>query len=236
MLELIKVNIAQHGHHIYLISGESLPRYAYTIGMSPSLGFELILPGAIFYSADEIKQIVNSISAQLRRQNSKQDVSFIVETLGAFSLRKIDKSWATSLMLGALDYYNVKVIHALQIVPESANWTIDIPDLSKPWSAIAEPIWRWLYEPWSYAVEFTSVAVTNLSALRGERITEAMRWEKDQWEIFAGSGADVAKQDMRVVPLGVLLAVLDTPEVITDLKVGGGVLRDADSSEWSSWD
>ncbi len=33
-----------------------------------------------------------------------------------------------------------------------------------------------------------------------------MRWEKDEWEIFAGAGPDITEPERRVVPLGVLLA------------------------------
>jgi hypothetical protein len=90
------------------------------------------------------------------------------------------------------------------------------------------------HEPWSYPVPSKSVAGTNLAALRGERITEAMRWEEDEWELYAGAGPDVAKEAMRVVPLGTLLAADMSLEAVVSLRIGEGLWRDADSA-WHSW-
>ncbi len=48
-LDRIRENIAREGHHIYLVSGgAATPRFAYTIGVSESIGVELILAGAVF--------------------------------------------------------------------------------------------------------------------------------------------------------------------------------------------
>ena len=55
-------------------------------------------------------------------------------------------------MLGAFDYYQKREIPALQIVPDTAHWTIDVPDMAAPWSATREPIWRWQREAWTYPV------------------------------------------------------------------------------------
>jgi hypothetical protein len=66
------------------------------------------------------------------------------------------------------------------VVPEPAYWTVDIPDMRKPWSVAEEPVWQWKEVPWTLPVPSTSTVVTDLAALRGERITEAARWEEDQ--------------------------------------------------------
>jgi len=153
---------------------------------------------------------------------------------GVFSLRKIDMSWAKTLMLGVFDYYNVKTIEAHQILPDEAHWTIEIPDLSRPWSPELAPAWRWSYEPWTYPIPRDSVAVTNLDALRGKRITEVMRWEQDEWEMFAGAGPDVTEQERRVVPLGILLASDNSLGPVVNLQIGSGLWRD-DVSEWHPW-
>jgi hypothetical protein len=55
-------------------------------------------------------------------------------------------------MLGAFEYYKKRDIPALQIVPDNAHWTIDVPDMSAAWSASSEPLWRWLEEPWTLPV------------------------------------------------------------------------------------
>jgi len=233
-LDRIRQNIAEHGHHVYVVSGGGDPRYAYTIGLSESLGTELILAGACFYLLDDIPKIINSIATKLTPQVDWTKVKFDVESFGVFSLRKVHMSWATTLMLGALDFYQVREIPALQIVPDEAHWTIDVPDMTAPWSAITAPVWRGLHEPWAYPVPANSVAVTNLGALRGERVTEAVRWEEDEWELFAGAGPDVPKEERRVVPLGVLLAADESLVPVVSLSIGSGLWRDA-VSEWHPW-
>jgi hypothetical protein len=230
----IEQNIAQHGHHIYMVSGGEEPRFAYTIGLSKQLGFELILAGACFYMADEVVRILNDIAAKLKLQSGSQTSTFEMGELGSFSIRPANPSWTTALMLGALDFYKVSEIPAYQIIPDAAHWTIDVPDLSEPWSAITAPVWQWLKEPWSYPVPSRSVAGTNLDALRGERITEAMRWEEGEWELYAGAGPDVPKDAMRVVPLGTLVAADRSLEPVLNLRIGEGLWRDADST-WHPW-
>jgi len=148
----------------------------------------------------------------------------------------VDSSWATEFMLAAFDYYQKRDIPALQIVPDKAHWTIDVPDMSVPWNANTEPAWRWLHEPWTYPVPKNATATTNLAALRGDRITEATRWEEDEWEIFAGAGPDVSQDEMRVVPLGNLVAADESLVPVVNLPVGEGLWRDPEpNSEWHPW-
>lgn len=236
MLEMIKANIAKHGHHIYVVTGGTLPRFSYTIGVSQVVGAELILAGATYYSAEEVTRIINEIVAILKLKPNWNKLSLEVDSLGAFSLHKVDASWGNTLMLGALDFYNSRDVPALQIVPDPAHWTIDIPDLTQPWSANAEPVWQCLHESTcEYSGLAQSVAVTNLGALRGERVTEAARWEEDQWELFAGAGPDVPPEDVRVVPLGTLLAVDPSLNAVTGLEIGQALWRDSAEVEWHPW-
>lgn len=230
----IRENIAKSGQHIYVVSGGQTPRFAYTIGVSQSIGVELILGGAILYMADEVGIIINEIARQLKAEPDRK--VFEVTAFGGFTLRKVDSSWAMEFMLGAFDYYKKRDIPALQIVPDKAHWTIDIPDMSTPWNATTEPVWRWLKEPWSYSVPEDSTATTDLAALRGERVTEAMRWEEDDWEIFVGDGPDVPKHELRVAPLGTLVAADKSLLPVVHLEVGEGLWRDPVlESEWHPW-
>ncbi len=48
-LEKIKHNIESHGFHMYLVMGGLTPRFVYSIGLSPVIGFEIVFAGAIFY-------------------------------------------------------------------------------------------------------------------------------------------------------------------------------------------
>ena len=63
--------------------------------------------------------------------------------------------------------------------------------MSQTWSPQSEPVWGWLAEDWNYPVPEKSIAATNLDALRGKPITEVMRWEEEEWEMFAGAGPDI---------------------------------------------
>lgn len=228
-LDLIRANIARHGHHVYLISGNSpLPRYVYTIGLSERIGAEIILAGAAFFSGDEAVRIVNGIAAEW----SADRTSFALGSLGGFSLRKADPTWINTLMLGALDFYRNTAIHAWQVVPDQAHWTVDVPDMGKSWSASSEPVWQWKHTPWTFPVPKDSAAITDLAALRGARVSEAARWEEDEWELFAGEGASVTEDEARRVPLGTLLGADPSLLPVTSLAVGKGLWRDPEKGEW----
>lgn len=236
-LQSIRTNIAKFGHHNYLILGGPLPRFAYSIGLSETVGSELVMAGGCFYTADEVRMIIDAVSAQLSKLYPGEwpRVPIDIGSLGVFSLRDVDASWCSSLLLGALDFYGVDHIAAHQIVPEGDRWTIDVPALNRPWSAKSEPVWQWVQEPWLYPVPKDCTVVTNLDALRGKAITEVARWEPDQWEMFAGAGPDVDKEDVRVVPLGTLLGADHSLEMVTTLEVGRGVWRDREELRWQPW-
>jgi hypothetical protein len=233
VLDRIRENIAGSGHHVYLVLGGAATPRLYD-WISKSIGVELILAGAILYMMDEVGTIINDIAGQLKAQPDRRVSE--VTGLGSFTLRKVDSSWATEFMLGAFDYYQKRDIPALQIVPDKAHWTIDVPGMSAPWSATTEPVWRWLHEPWAYPAPEAAVAATDLAALRGERATEAMRWEEDEWEIFVGDGPDIPKDELRMVPLGTLVGADESLVPVVYLPVGEGIWRDpAPDSEWRPW-
>lgn len=234
-LESIRQNIAQHGFHVYVVTGGGYPHYGYTIGLSESLGAELILAGSYFYRLDEVSKVVNCVARDLRSPVSWNEKTIQAGLWGSFSFRNVHASWAESLMLGVFDYYQTKSINAYQIVPDDAHRTTEIPDLSTPWTPESAPAWRWLHQEWNYPVPKNSVALTDLDALRGGRITEVMRWEADEWEIFTGPGPDFPESQRRVVPLGVLLSADSTLLPAVDLQVGCGFWRD-EESDWKAWD
>jgi len=234
-LESIRQNIAEFGFHSYGVTGSGQPHYGYTIGLSESLGAELILAGAYFYELNEVGEVIRSVAGKLQAPIARETAQIEVSPWGLFSLRKVDMSWAKTLMLGVFDYYNVEAIDAYQILPDEAHWTIEIPDLSQPWSVKSAPAWRWSFdEPWTYPIPRDSVALTNLEALRGSRVTEAVRWEEDEWEIFAGAGPDTTEAERRVVPLGILLSADPSLLPVVDLPIGAGLWRD-ELSDWHPW-
>jgi hypothetical protein len=226
--EAIQSHIETHGHHIYIVSREgALPRFAYTIGLSLSAGFELLLPGAITFNAEDVVRIINAMAAAVGKDSNASTARVSLASLGSFTLREVHPSWPRDLMLGAFDFFNVSSLPAFQIIPDEDHWSLDIPDMGKPWSAAANPIWQWLEAPWCFPVPATSIASTNLAALRGERVTEAARWGEDNWEIFAGDGS-ASYDDMRVVALGTLLAIDESLVAVTRLAVDEGICRNAE--------
>ena len=231
-LDDIRQSISRSGRHIYLVFGGATPRFSYTIGLSESVGTELVLAGAVFYMKDEVQRIIDDTVSQLTEHRDRRVCE--VAGLGSFALRSVDSSWASELMLGAFDYYQKKDIPALQIIPDKDHWTVDVPNMTLPWNATQQPVWKWLREPWAYRVSQDSEAITDLAALRGGRITEACRWEENEWELFAGAGPDVSKEEMRIVPLGTLLAVDPSLEAVLTLPIGTGLWRDS-ASDWHPW-
>lgn len=232
-LESIRQNIAEYGFHMYGVTGGG-PHFAYTIGLSSSLGAELILAGAYFYSLDEVSGIIKRIAAELTPQTTWEEMNVDLGTCGSFSLNEVHKSWVKELMLGAVDFYQTNDVKAFQIVPDADHWTVDVPHLSKPRNSATEAIWQ-VYNPWTYPIAAKSVGLTDLAALRGEPVGEVMRWEEDEWELFSGAGPDVPEEGRRVVPLGVLLASDPSLEPIVRLPVGGPGLWREGRSEWHPW-
>jgi hypothetical protein len=233
-LNEIRDSIAQHGFHTYVVTGGGYPHFGYTIGLTESLGAEITLAGSYFYRLDDVSKVIYSVRNALMPSVDWNTSRAETEAWGTFSFRKVNTSWATALMLGAFDYYPRKSIEAYQIVPDEAHWTIDVPDLSQPWSPTHTPGWRWLNEEWMYPVPKDSVALTDLNVLRGARITEVMRWEEDEWEIFSGAGMEIPESERRVVPLGVLVEADKSLLPAIDLHVRTGFWRD-ENSEWTPW-
>ncbi|MEZ5473031.1 MAG: DUF4262 domain-containing protein [Marinicella sp.] len=236
ILNLIKSNIDNFGYHLYLISGSTSPRVLYTIGLKGKLSGEFVFAGGTYYSNDDVVEVVKLIIEKCIEGNHQNNANIYLKGVGNFSLKKVDKSWIDTLMLGATDFHGNNDFDAYQITPEEAFMTIDIPDMSKPFSAEVEPIWRYEKEEWNHKIAPDSCAVTNIDALQGACITEVVRWEDDQWEMFAGSGPDVPKENMRVVPLSTLITFDPSLEVVTQLEVEAGIWRHSKNDKWEIWD
>jgi hypothetical protein len=234
--KLIEANIKQFGFHITVVNSDTIPRYAYTIGLTDSLGFELILAGGIHFLKDDLFKIFNTIADGLKGAVKQNSTEIMIDSLGLFTLSIADKSWCHLLMLGVFDYYDVSIVKGLQIIPDSNHFTLDTPLMNQDFDVVADPIWRWLKNDWEYNVPKSSKVVTNLNALSGHTITEVMRWDEDEWEMFAGAGPDVQKEDMRVVPLGTMLGIDRTLLPVINLDIGKGLWRDSIDSEWNNWE
>lgn len=234
-LKLIQSNIKQFGYHLTIVKGAIEPRFAYTIGLSPLLGFELAFAGGVYYLEDDVNHIIAKIVEGLKNRTVIEDQIIEVGVLGTFKLSKIHSSWSKLMLLGVFDYYETNKVSAYQILPDLNHKTLDIPDMSVKWDPDLEPVWQWLVKSWDYPVPSSSTVVTNVDALQGEAITEIMRWDTDEWEMFAGSGPDVAKRDIRVVSLGTILGIDKTVQPSIDLNVNKGLWRESADSKWNDW-
>ncbi len=234
-LDLIKSNIDKYEYHITRVISIIEPRYAYTIGLSELLGFELIFAGGIIFLNDDLSLIFSTIVKELGKKKATLDLKISVGTLGIFSLSSVDSSWSELMMLGVFDYYNTENINAYQIIPDSDHHTLDIPKMSNKFNVLSEPVWQWLVNKWDYAVPENSIAITNIDALKGATITEVARWEDNEWEMFAGAGPDVQKEDIRVISLGTMLGIDRTLFRVLGLAIGEGLWRDTVDSEWNNW-
>ena len=236
-IEKIRSNISVYGHHISIVSGGPEPRYAYTIGLTERYGLELILAGGIYYLSNDVYTIINGIAEQI----SKADLAelenrlFLIDLLGEFKLELVHPSWSGITMFGVGDFYNRDSTRAFQIIPDKFHLTLDVPRMSREWSEEMEPSWKWLKMDWDFNISPNVTVVTNLGALKGETITEVMRWENEEWEMFAGPGPDVKKEEIRIVPIGLLFGIDSSLISALNIEVNKGIWREGMGHEWQSW-
>ncbi|TDN39896.1 DUF4262 domain-containing protein [Hymenobacter sp. UV11] len=235
LLARIRSNIDKFGYHITVVTGGALPRFAYTIGCTTTLSAEFIFAGGEFYSQSQVSEILAATIAVASTEADWPTRTIRTDSLGCFSLVKVHPSWAELLALGAFDYYNQPTLSVWQVVPDFVHHTVDVPVMVEAFDEATQPVWQWLTRQWEYPIPADSMAVTNLLVLAGAKATEVMRWEEDDWEIFAGTGPDIPKADMRIVPFGTLLGIDASLKVAIDLKVGKGVWRDPLALDWQPW-
>jgi hypothetical protein len=235
LLTRISWNIASTGYHLTVVTGGALPRFAYTIGCTTTIGAEFAFAGGEYYSQAQVAEIIAALIAFAAKEPDWQSLSISVGSSGSFSVKKADASWSERLLLGAFEYYNHAPLPVWQILPDGPYRTLDVPDMSHVFEVVSQPIWQWVVRQWDYPIASDSIALTNLPVLFGEKATEVMRWEKDEWEIFSGSGPDVPEEDRRIVPLGVLIGLDNTVDRAVYLPIGKGLWRDAVALEWHDW-
>ncbi len=231
--KLIHSNIDEYGYHITFVNSSTEPRYVYTIGLHKKFDFELVFAGGIFYKKSDIHLIFDTIINEL---NNDKNISKIgIQGLGNFTLSRVDESWCKLMLLGVYDFFNLKNFNAIQIIPDENHYTLDVPNLSKKFEPLSESIWKWLTSEWEYPISRDLTVVTNLDALKGKTITEIMRWEEDEFEMFAGAGPDVEKEDIRIAPIGTILGIDSSISPALKLTIGKGIWREKKDKEWNKW-
>jgi hypothetical protein len=224
-LTKIRSNIERFGHHVYCICGGSpQPRFAYTIGVSERVGAELIFAGGSWYSNEEVVTLLNEVAEAAR--NGDRPGATIRTDVAEVRLSTVDDSWGDEFLLGALDYYDRDHMPAWQILPARRFHTVDVPDLSRPFDAAREPVWKCLKDESASTIDVNARVVTNLAALRGEPVTEGLRRRDLDWELFANADPDVPQDAAIVVPLTTLLFHDESLSVFLDVAVGEGLRRE----------
>ncbi len=234
-LDLIRSNITNYGYHITTVNSDTEPSYSYSIGLSNTLGYELVFAGGYSYLHNDILLIFNDIVNSLINSKNNPKDRFKVNGLGEFSLNLIHESWVINMLLGAIHFFKNKEIKAYQIIPDKDKFSLEIPNMSIEFTPKKFPIWKWLVNNWDLNVPKNSTVTTNLKALYGEKITEVMRWEIDNWEMFAGNGTEVEESDIRIVPIGVIIGIDDSILPALNLDIEKGLWRDISDLEWNAW-
>lgn len=235
LLQQIQSNINIHGYHITSVAGTVLPRFVYTIGCTDLFGSDLVFCGGEAYSQDDMVQIIKKMVTALKNGVQWKNLTLQVDNLGSFSLSEVDNSWSKLITLGIFDYYKKNDVQVLQISPSQDRWTLDIPDMTKPFNVESEPVWQWLIKEWNYPIPSTSTVVTNVEVLYGEKATQVIRWEHDEWEIFSKPVEDVPKDDMCAMPLAILLGIDESLQAAIHLQTGDGLWRDKGKLLWNEW-
>lgn len=240
MFKIIRRNIINHGHHITsVMSGES-PGFLYTIGLKERVGGELVVAGLATLGLSFAGQLANEISALLREGREPREIRHDTGPTGCFVLKSAHPSWIRRLMLGVRDFYQTEEVIAWQIVAAQEQRPIDTPDMSQPFDAEREPVWRWLDGGWPHELEASSPVVTDLAALRGQPVSQLVRWEADEWEMLAEPGSDLPLDDLRVVSMATLVGYDPSLAAALKIPVGTGLFRNTDKAgspgPWFPWE
>lgn len=235
-LKIIDNHIKEFSYHITIVKSKVHPRFAYTIGNYRSQNCEFILAGNINFEYEDLKSIFNEVLLNINNIFSNENIKIQTSRFGSFSFIKVHPSWSSRMMLGVYDYYDINNFPAYQIIPDDNHFTMDIPNMAIEWSS-KQPIWKWLDTNivWDLGVPKDSMVITNVDSLFGKRITEVMRWEENEWEAFTQNGEEIPKENIRIVPISVLLGIDGTLKPILKLDIGKGFFRDEESMEWSDW-
>lgn len=233
-IKLIEKNILKFGYHVTLVNRGQNPHFAYTIGLYKKFGFELVIAGGF----TSIKNYERSFDLILAGLNSGNNLNSIFKSNDMncenMKLLEMHSSWKNKMIFGAYDYYKLDSIKALQILP-IGDKLLDVPIMSEPFDK-NNPVWKWLSIEWNKNAPKTAYVITNVQFLQGGTITEIMRYEDGYWEMFVGNTDDVSDDDVRVLPLGVMIGIDSSLEDAIQLSIGNGIWREDKEAGWKDWE
>lgn len=203
------------------VQQSTIPPYAYTVGLAPMVGHELVCAGALRYSVDQVASILRSCATGMVRGKTRSATPLRVAGLGDFTLGTVHSEWLMGLIPS--EYRGEPAIAWHQVIPVHPPATVDVPDLAVSPAEGRDPAWRWLFQHWDVDVPDDSHLVTTLGVLTGSRPNTVFRWEFDQWEALDRPAVEIDHAGARVAPIGVLAAIVDDWSVFLRLPVGEGL-------------
>ena len=230
-MDQISDNITEFGYHITVVIQELVPRYAYSIGLSEIIGCELVFPGGIFFHRDDVRAIFEEGK---RVMEGKESHGLRKPWTGNILLAGVHPSWSKKMMLGAFDYYNTDFIKSRQIIVDSV-YSLDVPNMYNELKEETSGCWKYLNTNWTYKIPSNSSAAIDIDFLKGDTITEVMRWENDYWEMFTRDGSNIEKSHSRIVPMSLLLESDKSLEKVLTISIGKGVWRESKEDHWKNW-
>lgn len=222
---LVERNTAAHGFHVWSVKGSIVPRFAYTVGLGRSRGFELVFAGGAWFRADAVGRVIDAFARLDCRADTIREVQD-----GTFSLRSVARPWTTSLLLGIPRHYaSASLPPVLQIVPTGSQLTREVPDMSLHGPA-RDAIWRWHTEPWTDAVPGDGIVASDFPFLRGVAATSLVRVDEAEWHVATNDPASPA--DRRVVVSSIATAIGIDPSLRVALSMDVGDELARRSSRW----
>ena len=232
----VRNDISQHGYHFIHVFGGGVPDYYYTIGNSESIGVELCVAGASFYSSDELLEVIKIATQEIRSFpfGTQLQMSFsLPEVTGQMSLGVTHRSWLREIGLKAVEWYKPKKITMLQILPPADVRFIDHPDLSKEFDPEAQSAWRWISQPWKQPWSIDSQAQVDIAVLRGSVVKEVIRWSDTSYAMVSKEYDSIESEDLREIPVSIVFAHDDSiGSCLKGLEVGHGMCRQSKEDEW----
>ncbi|MBO9531828.1 MAG: DUF4262 domain-containing protein [Solirubrobacteraceae bacterium] len=238
MLEIrtkIAEAIARTGWLSLTVVGAPAPTWRYTVGLTELDLPEVLVAGSAAYSNDELDALLQTVADGLRTRTIGADAQGVSTDNVEFDLVPVHASWVERLAIQAVRYYDGREVRVVQVVPSEA-W-VDVPQTSAGFDVNAEPAWRWLEEKWPYPCDERTLVLADRDVLRGNRIDEAIReFEADGsgswWSMRIPEEEIPPDEPMRMVPIGTLLALDPSLEVVLELAAGQFAVRDVGSNNW----
>ena len=232
MLQTIEAGIQKYGYHVIRVNRGQNPDFAYTIGLNDKFGFELVLAGG-FISAEDYRNKFDAIYAGLI-SDADENAAFRCKEGGEMKLLEMHSSWSERMILGVYAHYDLRHVRAMHVL-QSGEALLGVQAMSEPFNE-HNKIWKWLSTQWDRSTPHDSFVMTNVQFLRGETITEVMRFEDDYWEMFVGNGSEVSDADVRALPLGTMIGIDSSLEDAIALSVGDGLWRVNKDDGWHVWE